>query len=168
MAVVAPLDLQLFVFLVLVLLGMAVGFLFDLVRAWRRWAHPGRFGQDVSDLVFLAAVFVFLLGGLLFTNWGELRLFVFLGIGVGLLLYSTLASAVVVRALGRVFLVVDRFAGGLARAGRHWGRLLAGAVGRQVGRLDKGVRSPLRRFWGRIRFTASRLSRWWRRLPGFL
>lgn len=157
----ASLDMQFFMFLVTLLMGMATGFLADLQRVWRRLCRPGRLGQDLSDLLFLLLVGLMLLAGLLFTNWGELRLFVLLGVLSGWLLYHYLASP------------------GISRGILWLATALAVLVGRLIGpfqalgrRLSLTLLRPARRAGSLARRGATmvrqRLAALWRRLKGFL
>ncbi|MHB8172487.1 MAG: spore cortex biosynthesis protein YabQ [Thermincolia bacterium] len=82
-----PLIWQGQAFLTTIAIGILMGVVFDVYRLvlghfrWRRW------GRDVGDFIFLLllTLMVFLL--LLHGNWGEVRLYVLLGLGMGLGLY---------------------------------------------------------------------------------
>lgn len=82
-----------------IIIGMSAGLLYDYYRAVRAALKLKRTGTFVGDaiywLVTTAMVFCMLLWG----TWGELRLYVFIGIGLGALLYFQLFS----RAACRVF-----------------------------------------------------------------
>ena len=85
-----PLIWQVQAFLTTIAIGVLMGIVFDVYRLvlshfrWRRW------GRDVGDFIFwlLLTLMVFLL--LLYGNWGEVRLYVLLGLGMGLGLYFRL------------------------------------------------------------------------------
>ncbi|HHX78087.1 MAG TPA: hypothetical protein GX697_07065 [Firmicutes bacterium] len=86
-----------FYFSVTVLLGFVMGILFDFYRTCRYFWKPSRCAAFFFDLVFslLVTVMVFLV--LLAVNWGEIRLFVFIGISAGIILYYLCFSAYVLR-----------------------------------------------------------------------
>lgn len=84
-------------FLASVLLGIAAAFCYDLLRVWRRFHKQSLFLVSLQDFIYW-----FLLGfsGFCLTysyNAGTLRLFVFMGIGSGALLYMATLGRVVVK-----------------------------------------------------------------------
>lgn len=164
----ASLDVQMFMFLVAVLIGMATGLLFDLLRLWRRLFRPGRLAGHVGDAVFAAVTALVVTAGLLFINWVQIRVFVLLGLAAGAGIYLHLASPLVLRSLLGLVALGARSAGWTWRAVRGTARRVARAFA-PVRRLAAGVvRPPARRIrrWGREGLR--RLSSLWRRFPGFL
>lgn len=104
---------QILAFVVMVGAGLVVGLMFDVYRVIRVLVRPRAVGGVLMDLAFWVvttpALFVMLLIG----NWGELRLYVFLGVGLGLFVYFQLASPLVlwglvtyIRWLGRILAVM--------------------------------------------------------------
>ena len=83
----------------MVLSGIFMGLLFDVFRVSRQFYRPSRLVLAFSDLFFwlLAAGFVFLV--LLAGNWGEVRAYVFIGLGTGGLLYALFVSPACYRAM---------------------------------------------------------------------
>jgi spore cortex biosynthesis protein YabQ len=77
---------QLQAFLAMMGIGIFIGHAFDLYRAWRLVARPGRLATTISDLLFwlLLTPTVFLI--LLLSNGADLRAYVFAGIFIGILL----------------------------------------------------------------------------------
>ncbi|MCL4424363.1 MAG: hypothetical protein M1299_10440 [Firmicutes bacterium] len=90
-----PLDQQFFRFSLLLLTGVAVGFLFDVYRAYRGVFHPGAVAGSLGDLIFSLAAIALGVGVFLFGTGGELRFYVFLTLFLGLALYFALASRIV-------------------------------------------------------------------------
>lgn len=90
---------QMLAFVVMVTTGFMVGFMFDIYRVVRTLTRPRAKGTFIMDLCFwlwvTPAIFFMLLMG----NWGELRLYVFLGAALGLFAYFQLVSAKVLWAL---------------------------------------------------------------------
>lgn len=87
-----PVYLQIKYFLNTIAIGLVMGIVFDFYRALRGMCKPKRWTTDLTDLLvssFLSCL-VFLL--LLFSNWGEVRVYVFLGIGIGLGVYTKYCS----------------------------------------------------------------------------
>jgi len=87
-----PVFLQLKYFLNTVAIGLIIGLFFDLYRAIRFKTGSRIWTNDLLDLIvsFILTIISFML--LLFSNWGEVRFYVFLGIGLGLLVYLRYCS----------------------------------------------------------------------------
>jgi len=92
---VLRLNLQFYGFFVTLLCGSALGITYDLLRVVRRLYQPGRWTAPAVDVVFWAVAAATLSSGLFFANWAELRLYVVIGILIGIGLYLWLASPVV-------------------------------------------------------------------------
>ncbi|MFZ5639756.1 MAG: spore cortex biosynthesis protein YabQ [Bacillota bacterium] len=94
---------QFYAFCVTVLTGLLLGIFFDVYRVVRGIIRPRRIISHLSDLLFwlISTGFIFLL--LLFGNWGEVRLYVFIGVGLGAFIYLQLFSRLTVKLL--VFLL---------------------------------------------------------------
>jgi spore cortex biosynthesis protein YabQ len=97
--VVQDLTSQIFAFCVTVLTGFLLGIFFDVYRVGRGIIRPRRIISHLSDLLFwlISTGFIFLL--LLFGNWGEVRLYVFIGVGLGLFIHLQWFSRLTVRLL---------------------------------------------------------------------
>lgn len=154
------LALQLYTFLVVVLTGIAASLLFDVYRAWRRIVRPRGLGGDVADLVCGVLLAMLVAGGVFLSNWGELRLYVLLGLVAGAVLYHGLAAAVVRPAARWGLLASARF---LRRGWRvlTWPVRLAFALGRRLGH---GAAGAARAVGGRARVWL----RWCRRRIPFI
>lgn len=84
-------------FLASVLLGIIAAFCYDLLRVWRRFHKHSLFFVSLQDFIYW-----FLLGfagfRLIYSyNAGTLRLFVFMGIGLGALLYMVTLGCFVIK-----------------------------------------------------------------------
>lgn len=99
---------QLETFIITVITGMFLGGLFDFYRIMRGVLRPRQIFTSLADLVYwlLATIIVFV--ALLFGNWGEIRLYVFVGLAAGILLYFRLLSRQVIRLLISVIRLVVR------------------------------------------------------------
>lgn len=101
---VQRLDLQFYAFFMVVLSGMALGLLFDLLRALRAYFRPNPWVGAVGDLLYWGAATVALGAGLFYGNWGEFRIYVLVGLLIGLGLYLWLASPMIL-AMARALLL---------------------------------------------------------------
>ncbi|MDI4649379.1 spore cortex biosynthesis protein YabQ [Cohnella hashimotonis] len=87
----------------MILCGLGMGTVFDIYRAaaarlrFRRWLLP------LFDLLYWVAATLIVFRILLGVNYGEVRLYVFLGIGIGVCAYFGLFSSYVLRAAGWIF-----------------------------------------------------------------
>ncbi|MGI6566054.1 MAG: spore cortex biosynthesis protein YabQ [Firmicutes bacterium] len=99
--------------------GLTLGLFFDLYRLWRRAARPERAVTALSDLLFwLAATpvtYIYLLIG----NWAELRFYVFLGLFLGLFLYFSVLSIIVLNVLLTIGYYTEVLLGGLLQGVRR-------------------------------------------------
>lgn len=79
--------------------GLVVSGLYDLYRwLWLR-KHRRGWGKHLGDLAFMLIVTGFLITLLFLSNWGELRSYVFLGLGIGMLCYFKIIKVIIKRFL---------------------------------------------------------------------
>lgn len=107
------LSTQLYAFGIVLLAGISLGILFDLFRVVRGLLRPGVFGTPLLDLLFWALLTPILILYLLLANWGELRGYVIIGLGLGFFFYKLLFSELVVSFLLWVVDVVSSILNGL-------------------------------------------------------
>ncbi len=80
-------------FLIMVIGGISISVLYDIYR----WIWLAKFQRSwlkhLGDFVFsfIASILVIVL--LFYSNWGELRLYVFIGLGIGIITYYKLIKA---------------------------------------------------------------------------
>lgn len=99
------LESQLFSFLVTVLMGLTVGVLFDSYRTIMGFISPQKVFAYLSDILFWIIITGVVFFMLIVSNWGEVRLYVVLGVTTGLMIYGKLFSTLVRRLLTSVILV---------------------------------------------------------------
>jgi len=126
---------QTYAFLMTILAGGVIGFLFDLYRVFRSMLRPKQLGTAVTDLLFWIVVTPTVFAMLLAGNWGELRFYVLVGLAIGLLLYFQALSAAVLwlfmGALKRLGQGLSWGALGLARVLTFPFAIIGGAFGRR-------------------------------------
>lgn len=76
--------------------GLIIGFIYDLYRIFRYFFKPKKVATFIEDLIFWIIVSVIALIILFYSNWGEIRGYVFLGFISGAILYSKLLSKPVI------------------------------------------------------------------------
>jgi spore cortex biosynthesis protein YabQ len=107
-----PVSVQLENFLITILSGMLVGLLFDGYRVLRGIINPRVIITDIGDLIFWLVATLLVFGTLLFVNWGEVRLYVFVGLTIGFALYVRMFSKPIIFVLcktWRACVVCSRF-----------------------------------------------------------
>lgn len=87
------------VFGVMAATGFLLGILFDGYRVLRGTARLKKWSTALADLLYWLIATAVVFGILLFSNGGELRLYVFIGLFAGAALYYRLASSFVIRLL---------------------------------------------------------------------
>ncbi|HMM22193.1 MAG TPA: spore cortex biosynthesis protein YabQ [Selenomonadales bacterium] len=97
-------------FVITVVTGCLLGLLFDVYRIGRGVLRPHWVITSLADLLYwlLATAIVFV--ALLLGNWGEVRLYVFIGLLTGVLLYYRLLSRSAVRLMIAVIRIIARIA----------------------------------------------------------
>jgi len=98
---------QAYIFLATVYVGLLLGLIYDIYRAFRMITKPGRLLLAVFDLLFwiLAALFSFTM--LFKVNGGEIRLYAFIGLALGWGLYTLAVGSIVVKFLVKVYEIVS-------------------------------------------------------------
>ena len=99
---------QIFSFLLVMLLGGLMGIIFDLYVSIRRCWRPRQVGTLVGDFLFALIATIFAYAFLLVCNWGEVRMYVFLALVIGLSLYMKILSQYVRRLLALLFFALGR------------------------------------------------------------
>lgn len=96
------LESQIFAFGVTVLMGLTVGILFDFYRVTKGAARPGKIASYAGDILFwvISTIVVFFM--LLVGNWGEIRLYVIIGVATGAAVYIKVLSRFVTGFLRKV------------------------------------------------------------------
>lgn len=87
------------VFGIMTATGFLLGVLFDCYRVLRGTVRLKTWSTALADLLYWLIATVVVFGILLFSNGGELRLYVFIGLFAGAALYYRLASNFVIRLL---------------------------------------------------------------------
>lgn len=87
-----PVSIQIGDFLITIFCGLLIGCLFDGYRVIRGILNPKTVFTDIGDLVFWVCSTAVVFAALLWSNWGEVRLYVFVGMMMGLSVYVRFVS----------------------------------------------------------------------------
>lgn len=88
-----PLVGQVYAFTATVVIGAVAGFCFDYYRVLREIYRPKKVGTYLGDSIFWLITTILVFGMLLMGNWGEMRLYVLIGLSWGVLVYFYFLSA---------------------------------------------------------------------------
>ena len=87
---------QSYLFLVFTLTGVLIGILFDFFRILRKIIKTPNFITYIEDILFWILTGVLILYNIWYFNDGEIRIYMFLGIIIGLIIYlSTLSRPII-------------------------------------------------------------------------
>ena len=84
-------------FLIYVVVGVFIGFIFDLFRALRKSIKTSNIITYIQDVIFWIIVGFIVISTVLKFNYGELRLYIFIGIISGAIVYFFAFSKKVVK-----------------------------------------------------------------------
>lgn len=98
-----PVTHELTVFAIMALCGVVFGVIFDIMRVIRAMAKAGRAVTDITDLLFVLISGTVIVYMLIKFNDGILRMYEFIGIFLGGLIYFLTVSKAVRCVLGHIF-----------------------------------------------------------------
>ena len=93
-----------YLFLVFSLTGVAIGILFDFFRILRRSIKTSNIVTYIQDILFWILTGIIVLYSIWYFNNGELRIFVFLGLILGILIYMATLSSIIVKIFTRIMI----------------------------------------------------------------
>ena len=88
---------QAYLFLIFFINGILIGLLFDLFRISRKVFKTSDFVTYIEDILFWILSGIIVLYSIFIFNNGELRLFMFLGILLGTIIYMLLLSSFIIK-----------------------------------------------------------------------
>ena len=88
---------QAYLFLIFAVNGIAIGLLFDLFRILRKSFKTNDFFTYIEDIIFWILTGIILLYSIFTFNNGEIRLFMFLGLFIGILMYMLMISSYIIK-----------------------------------------------------------------------
>lgn len=78
--------------------GIIIGIVFDIFRIWRKTIHTSDVVTNLQDILFCIITGIIIIFSIFYFNNGELRLFIFIGIIIGIALYMLLVSKYIIAA----------------------------------------------------------------------
>ena len=97
---------QAYLFLVFSLTGVIIGILFDFFRILRRIIKTSNFITYVEDILFWILTGFLILYNIWYFNNGEIRIYMFLGIILGVLIYMLTLSSILIKIFSNLFRIL--------------------------------------------------------------
>lgn len=153
-------------FLTMMATGLFIGLAFDLYRAWRSIARPGRFATTLGDLLVWLVLTPTVFTIMLISNSADLRAYIFAGVllGIGVYLYFFSSRMLVIwrkflLAIGRAYRWLGKVLGWPFRLLAFFLRWLLGLCSLFLWHLWRGIKWITRP----LRFYAKKIIRFGRR-----
>ena len=93
---------QAYLFLVFSFTGVIIGVLFDIFRILRKTIKTSNILTYIEDVLFWILTGLLILYTIWYFNNGEIRIFMFLGIIVGVLIYMSTLSNIIVKVFSKI------------------------------------------------------------------
>ena len=97
---------QAYLFLVFSLTGVEIGILFDFFRILRKTIKTGNIVTYIQDILFWILTGILVLYNLWYFNNGEIRVYMFLGIIIGTLIYMSTLSNIFVKLFTKILRMI--------------------------------------------------------------
>ena len=99
---------QLYLFLIYVISGIAIGIIFDLFRVLRKSIKTSNLITYIEDTIFWIIVGSFLIWEIFTVSYGELRSYIFIGLILGIILYLVTISKYFIRFNVKILNLIKR------------------------------------------------------------
>lgn len=96
---------QAYLFLIFTFTGLAIGILFDIFRALRKNFNTSDILISIQDILFWIITGFMVLYNIWYFNDGEIRIFMFLGIILGVLIYILTLSSIIFQLLYKILTI---------------------------------------------------------------
>ena len=97
---------QAYLFLVFALTGVTIGILFDFFRILRRTIKTANFITYIEDVLFWILTGLLILYNIWYFNNGEIRIYMFLGIIMGVLIYMSTLSNILIKIFSKILQII--------------------------------------------------------------
>lgn len=97
---------QAYLFLIFSLTGVEIGILFDFFRILRRTIKTGNIVTYIQDILFWILTGILVLYNIWYFNNGEIRIYMFLGIIIGTLIYMSTLSNIFVKLFTKILSMI--------------------------------------------------------------
>lgn len=97
---------QAYIFLVFSLTGIVIGFLFDFFRILRRTIKTPNIITNIQDMLFWILSGILILYNIWYFNSGEIRIYIFFAIILGILVYMSVLSSAIIQIFSKVLQII--------------------------------------------------------------
>lgn len=97
---------QAYLFLVFSLTGVTIGVLFDFFRILRRTIKTSNIITYIEDVLFWILTGLLVLYNIWYFNNGEIRVYMFLGIILGVLIYMSTLSNILIKIFSKILQII--------------------------------------------------------------
>ena len=97
---------QAYLLLVFTLTGVVIGLLFDFFRILRKSIKTPNFVTYIEDILFWILTGLLILYNIWYFNNGEIRIYMFLGIIMGVLIYISTLSNILIKIFSKILQVI--------------------------------------------------------------
>lgn len=97
---------QAYLFLVFSLTGVTIGVLFDFFRILRRTIKTSNIITYIEDILFWILTGLLVLYNIWYFNNGEIRVYMFLGIILGVLIYMSTLSNILIKIFSKILQII--------------------------------------------------------------
>lgn len=97
---------QAYLFLVFTLTGVTIGVLFDFFRILRRTIKTSNIITYIEDVLFWILTGLLVLYNIWYFNSGEIRIYMFLGIILGVLIYMSTLSDILIKIFSKILQII--------------------------------------------------------------
>lgn len=99
---------QAYLFLIFIMNGIIIGFLFDFFRILRKSFNTSDIITYIEDVIFWILTGIILLYSIFTFNNGEIRLFMFLSVFIGVLIYMLLFSSHIIKINVKIIVFIKK------------------------------------------------------------
>lgn len=103
-----PVTSQFYVFFITVAIGFIIGVIFDFYRIVRNFIRPKKIVTNLGDILFWVFITIVVFILLVYGNWVELRLYVFIGLALGIRVYLRIFSNLFIKLFKNIFILVGK------------------------------------------------------------
>lgn len=99
---------QFYSFIIFILVGFLIGLLFDIFRISRKTFKTSDIITSIEDILFWILTGLLILFSIFKFNNGDIRVYIILGIFIGIALYMLVFSKIVINTLVKIIFIIKR------------------------------------------------------------
>ena len=136
---------------------MAIAFLYDIFRIFRKALRPGNVATYFQDLLYWLLVALIMFLTVYYSNDGELRGYLFIGAFAGVVLYALLLSRIVMGSALFIIRIIAKILKAIVYIVSYPFRLVAGVLKAPARKLSRAAVKALRKAGSKSRVRLAKL-----------